>query len=313
MLLSNYPQKGFGTRLRAPQILIYSTLRQLNDRCLETYLKEIDEVKLLTAEQEVELSRRIHAGDDEAREYMIRANLRLVVSIAKRFKGRGLGLPDLIAEGNIGLLKGIEKFDPEAGFRFSTYATWWIKQTIRRSLINSVKTVRIPSYMVELLSKWRRTTDELELELGHKPMPDEVAKHMDISKKNIKVVQQTIHDQDVAPQMGTDGITGAKAPIQSDNRDARTPDELVMEKDAIETIREILDFIDPLEANVLRQRYGLGGEEPATLEYASKQLGISRERVRQLEQRALKKLHRYVVDGQKPQSLDKFREERKPA
>jgi RNA polymerase primary sigma factor len=294
------------------ELLIYSINYTMNDRCLEAYLQEIDEVKLLTATQEVELSRLVHAGDKNAREHMIRANLRLVVAIAKRFKGRGLTLPDLIAEGNIGLLKGVEKFDPEAGFRFSTYATWWIKQTIRRSLINSVKTVRVPSYMVELLSKWRRTNERLETELGHKPMPEEIAAHMDISKKNIKVVQQTIHDQEIAPQLGSDGICGIRPANRGDNRDSRAPDELVMEKDAIETIREILDFIDPLEAGVLRYRYGLGGEEPATLEYASKQLGISRERVRQLEQRALKKLHRYVVDGKKPQSLDQFRS-RKPA
>ncbi len=281
--------------------------KTLNDRCLEAYLKDIDEVKLLTAQQEIELSRRLQAGDHEAREHMIRANLRLVVSVAKRFKNRGLPLPDLIAEGNLGLLKSIEKFDPEAGFRFSTYATWWIKQTIRRALINSVKTVRIPSYMVELLSKWRKTNDELEQNLGHRPMPEEVAKHIDISKKNIKVVQQTIHDQDVAPQLGTDGLAGVRPTSRGDNRDSRTPDELVMEQDAINTIREILDFIDPLEAGVLRYRYGLNGEEPATLEYASKQLGISRERVRQLELRALKKLHRYVVDGKTPESLSGFK------
>ncbi|HIA39111.1 MAG TPA: sigma-70 family RNA polymerase sigma factor, partial [Planctomycetes bacterium] len=180
----------------------------MNDRCLETYLQEIDEVKLLNAEQEVELGRKVKAGDNEAREHMIRANLRLVVSVAKRFKGRGLTLSDLIAEGNIGLLKGVEKFDPESGFRFSTYATWWIKQTIRRALINSVKTIRIPSYMVEMLSKWRRTTTELEAQLGHMPLPEEIAAHMEISKKNIKVVQQTIHDQEIAPQLGSDGISG---------------------------------------------------------------------------------------------------------
>ena len=121
-----------------------------SDNCLETYLREIDQVPLLSAEEEVALGRRIQKGDAAAREHMIRANLRLVVSVAKRFRNRGLTLPDLIAEGNIGLMKATEKFDPEAGFRFSTYATWWIQQTIRRGLINTAKTVRIPSYMVEI-------------------------------------------------------------------------------------------------------------------------------------------------------------------
>ena len=170
-----------------------------SDRCLETYLREIDEVPLLTPDQEVALGRRVQEGDQDAREHMIRANLRLVVSIAKRFQRRGLLLTDLIAEGNIGLLKAIEKFDPEAGFRFSTYATWWIQQTIRRALINSVKTVRIPSYMVEILTKWRRTQTELEGNLGRKPAASEIAKKLNLTDSNVRVVKQTLQHTFTAP------------------------------------------------------------------------------------------------------------------
>ena len=148
-----------------------------SDRCLETYLREIDEVPLLSAKEEVELGRRVQNGDEAAREHMIRANLRLVVSVAKRFRNRGLPMQDLIAEGNIGLMKAIVKFDPEAGFRFSTYATWWIQQTIRRGLINTVKTVRIPSYMVEILTKWGRASTALGQSLGRQPSTEEIAKH----------------------------------------------------------------------------------------------------------------------------------------
>lgn len=274
-----------------------------SDRCLETYLREIDEVPLLSAEEEISLGRRVREGDDAAREHMIRANLRLVVAIAKRFRNRGLALPDLIAEGNVGLLKGIEKFDPEAGFRFSTYASWWIQQTIRRALINSVKTVRVPSYMVEILTKWHRASDELLHETGRRPAPDEIAKRIKLSKANRRVVEQTLRSQEgtgVAPPEFLQSVERADGDT---NRDARTPDELVMHQEAIEVLRDILDLIDPLEASVLRMRYGIHGEDPATLETISQELGISRERVRQIERHALRKLHAYVVEGENAERI----------
>ena len=266
-----------------------------SDRCLETYLREIDEVPLLSAQEEVEISRRIHKGDEMAREHMIRANLRLVVSIAKRFGGRGLILPDLIAEGNLGLFKAVEKFNPEAGFRFSTYATWWIQQTIRRALINQSKTVRIPSYMVEILTKWRRTQTELEGNLGRKPAASEIAKKLDLTDSNVRVVKQTLQHTFTAPGSSEELLNNLSE--DAGNADRLPPDEIALRRDALETMRDILGLIDQREAAVLRLRYGLNQEKPATLEAISKELSISRERVRQVERDALRKLHAYVVKG----------------
>ena len=268
-----------------------------SDRCLETYLREIDEVPLLSAKEEVELGRRVQKGDESAREHMIRANLRLVVSVAKRFRNRGLLLQDLIAEGNIGLMKAIEKFDPEAGFRFSTYATWWIQQTIRRGLINTVKTVRIPSYMVEILTKWGRASTALGQSLGRQPSTEEIAKHLGLSQKNRRVIEQTLNTNQGTTDLTDDAVVHRAEAEYNQNAHRLAPDEIVLRSDALQTMHEILALIDPKEATVLRMRYGLDEEQPATLEKIAKALGISRERVRQMERSTLRKLHAYVVEG----------------
>src|SRR6266581_7330842 len=167
---------------------------------LETYLREINETPLLNAEEEKRLAYRIEDGDSEARDRMVRANLRLVVNIARSYTGKGLGLQDLIEEGNLGLLRAVEGFDPTMNTRFSTYASYWIKQSIKRALINSAKTIRIPAYMVELLSKWRRASARLTEELGRSPTPEEVARVLGLAKKKLPIIKKAIKIYNAMPQ-----------------------------------------------------------------------------------------------------------------
>src|SRR5580704_14022782 len=167
---------------------------------LETYLREINETALLNADEEKELARRIEIGDSEARDRMVRANLRLVVNIARSYTGKGLGLQDLIEEGNLGLLRAVEGFDPEMNTRFSTYASYWIKQSIKRALVNTAKTIRIPAYMVELLAKWRRATSKLQDELGRAPTHEEVAKTLGLPKKKLSIIKKAIRVYNSTPQ-----------------------------------------------------------------------------------------------------------------
>src|SRR5260221_5841887 len=167
---------------------------------LETYLREINETALLTADEEKDLARRIEVGDSEARDLMVRANLRLVVNIARSYTGKGLALQDLIDEANLGLLRAVEGFDPNMNTRFSTYASYWIKQSIKRALVNTAKTIRIPAYMVELLAKWRRATNKLSDELGRPPTHEEVAKFMGLPRKKLNIIKKAIRVYNSAPQ-----------------------------------------------------------------------------------------------------------------
>lgn len=260
---------------------------------LETYFKEINQIALLTAEEEKELAHKVRAGDPEAREHMTKANLRLVVSIAKNYVDRGLSLLDLIEEGNLGLLKAVERFDPNEECRFSTYATWWIKQSIKRALIDTVKTVRIPSYMVELISKWKNVTSNLTLKLGRQPTAEEVAEELGIPPENINLIKTAIRASNSTNQTVSIENMWTLSEVLED-KNAEQPDQILFDALETELIEKLLSAIDEREAMILRMRYGLENGDPMTLKEIGERVNLSRERVRQIENEALKKLY-YIL------------------
>jgi RNA polymerase primary sigma factor len=256
---------------------------------LETYLREINETPLLTAREEKELAYRIEVGDNEARDRMVRANLRLVVNIARAYTGKGLGLQDLIEEGNLGLLRAVEGFDPAMETRFSTYASYWIKQSIKRALVNTGKTIRIPAYMVELLAKWRRAQAKLQEELGRTPTQEEVGEALQLPRKKLNIIKKAIRVYNSAPQTEQADNGWSLDEMLMDGH-TKTPDTEMVEADDMKHVLQLLDRMDKREAAVLRMRYGLDDEEPKTLKEIGERLGLTRERVRQIESEALAKL-----------------------
>jgi len=260
---------------------------------LELYLKQIDESPLLSADEEKHLARKIiNEGCMASREHMIRSNLRLVVAIAKRYMNRGLSLQDLIEEGNVGLVKAVEGFDPDMGARFSTYGCWWIKQGIKRALINAVQPIHIPAYMVELIAKWKRASRLLEEKLGRTPTVQELAEEMDLPAKKVRIIKKAVKASRRPSQTGS-GAEGEGPMLSEMVADARTPSpqDQVLLADDLETIGKLLEAIDDREAKILRLRYGLNGDEPLTLKEIGVHVGLTRERVRQIEIEALKKLN----------------------
>ena len=262
---------------------------------LETYLRDINETSLLTAADEKRLAEAIARGDALARDHMVRANLRLVVNIARGYANRGLPLPDLIEEGNLGLLRAVEGFDPTIGTRFSTYASYWIKQSIKRALINSGKTIRIPAYMVELLSKWRRASARLLDALGRTPTPEEVARMLGLARKKLPIIKKAIHVHQAVPQ--TEQAEGWSLGELIRDENAKCPAEVLLDSDTLRHVLRRIDQLDPRAATIIKLRFGLGGGEPMTLKEIGGVLGLTRERVRQIQVEGLRRL-REILQGQ---------------
>jgi RNA polymerase primary sigma factor len=257
---------------------------------LQIYLHDINDTPLLSAGEERDLAERVAQGDPSAREHMVKANLRLVVNIARGYLGKGLCLEDLIEEGNLGLMRAVEGFDGMMDTRFSTYASYWIKQSIRRAVMNNGKPIRLPAYMVSLLAKWKRVTTGLTERLGRAPTPEEVGRALRLSKKKVGIVAKAIKVNNLTPHVeGVDDDGIALDDVLTDDR-SKAPDDLLIEADDLERIFEHLEQLDEREATVVRMRFGLDPYSPMTLREVGENLGLTRERVRQLENQALVKL-----------------------
>ncbi len=259
------------------------------DDPVRMYLKEIGRVPLLTAEEEIEIAQRMEQGDEEAKKKLAEANLRLVVSIAKRYVGRGMLFLDLIQEGNLGLIKAVEKFDYRKGYKFSTYATWWIRQAITRAIADQARTIRIPVHMVETINKLIRVSRQLLQEYGREPTPDEIAKAMGISETKvreiIKIAQEPVS---LETPIGEEEDSHLGDFIEDDN--APAPAEAASHALMKEQLWDVLDTLTPREEKVLRLRFGLDDGHQRTLEEVGKEFKVTRERIRQIEAKALRKL-----------------------
>ena len=263
------------------------------DDPVRMYLKEIGRVPLLTAEEEVDLARRMEAGDESARHRLEEANLRLVVSIAKRYVGRGMLFLDLIQEGNLGLLKAVEKFDYSKGYKFSTYATWWIRQAITRAIADQARTIRIPVHMVETINKYIRVSRQLLQELGRDPTPEEVARRMGLSVARVREIMKISQEPvSLETPIGEEEDTHLSDFIEDEA--APDPADAASMLLLKEQISEVLTTLAPREAEVLRLRFGLVDGRSRTLEEVGQNFGVTRERIRQIEAKALRKLRHPV-------------------
>lgn len=263
------------------------------DTALKLYLREIGQVALLTPEEEIELAAKIKKGDKKARELMIKANLRLVVKIAHDYEGFGLPLLDLINEGNIGLMKAVERFDPAKGGKLSTYGSWWIKQSIKRALANQSKTIRLPVHLVDKIARMRRTAMKLQEELGREPSDDELAAEMGMSSHRVSQMRTAaIRPASLDAPIGDDDSNNFAEIVQDEN--AATPYKQLENKTLTRMLQEMVRTLDPREATILRYRFGLDGGSEKTLEEVGHKFGVTRERVRQIQNIALNKLRKMI-------------------
>ena len=264
------------------------------DDSVRLYLREIGKIPLLTPEEEADLAQRIVKGDKKAKDKMVEANMRLVVSIAKRYGGRGLDFLDLIQEGNTGLLRAVEKFDPDKGFKFSTYATWWVRQAITRAIADQARTIRIPVHMVETINKVLRTTRKLTSELNREPTNEEIAKELDMEPEKVDYVMRI--KQDIASLDASIGREGDDEDsvlgdfVEDEERDS--PEESAANQILKEQLSEIISTLTDREQKIIRLRFGIGGGRPHTLEEVGAEFDVTRERIRQIEAKALSKLRK---------------------
>jgi RNA polymerase primary sigma factor len=263
------------------------------DTAIKLYLREIGQVKLLTPQEEIELAARIKKGDKKAREQMIKANLRLVVKIARDYDGIGLPLLDLISEGNIGLMKAVERFDPRKGGKLSTYGSWWIKQSIKRALANQSKTIRLPVHLVDKISKMRRIAMKLQEELGREPTDEELAEELGMTATRVRQMRlASIRPASLDAPIGDDDSNNFSDLVEDEN--AITPYQDLEDKTVTGMLQEMVKHLDEREATILRYRFGLDGGSEKTLEEVGEKFGVTRERVRQIQNLALKKLRRMI-------------------
>ncbi|MCU0667204.1 MAG: RNA polymerase sigma factor RpoD [Patescibacteria group bacterium] len=268
-------------------------LDDVSDDSVRLYLREIGKIPLLSSEEELDLAQRVVAGDKRAKDKMAEANMRLVVSIAKRYVGRGLDLLDLIQEGNTGLLRAVEKFDPDKGFKFSTYATWWIRQAITRAIADQARTIRIPVHMVETINKLLRTQRRLTQELNREPTNEEIAKEMDMEVEKVEhimKIKQDIHSLDQSVRDDEDeSVLGDFV----EDEDTITPEESATNQLLKEHVQELLSGLSEREQKIIRMRFGLDDGRNHTLEEVGHEFSVTRERIRQIEAKALAKLRKH--------------------
>ena len=277
---------------------------------LNIYLQQISVIPLITVKEEVELADLIKKGDGKAREKMITANLRLVVKIAQQYSNIGLSLLDLINEGNIGLMKAVERFDPTKGGKLSTYAAWWIKQSIKRALANQSKTIRLPVHMVDRVMQMRRTASELGERLGRDPTDDELASEMNLPVARVSLLKSVSKKPASLDSPLGEGETSTLGEVVPDNN-ARNPFEKLEKKSLIGDVNLVLSKLEPREADIIRLRFGLEGRDPMTLEEVGAKIGVTRERVRQLQEQSLRLLRKNMATFEKQRTAEEIEEERK--
>ena len=259
------------------------------DNSIKIYMREMGQFSMLSADEEIKLANRIAEGDQSAKNKLVEANLRLVVSLARHYQGCGLSYQDLIQEGNIGLIKAAEKFDVSKGFRFSTYASWWIKQALSRAIADQSRTIRIPVHMIENINKFKKTERELLSQLNREPKIKEIADAMGISEKQAKEIQSYIVEPtSLDIQVGDDDDTTIGSFIEDTH--FVNPESAYIKESNGDVVNAVLDTLSDREANILRLRFGIGGKKAMTLEEVGKEYGLTRERIRQIEAKALRKL-----------------------